>query len=98
MWLDIIAPLQCSDLSSASLSTYEVHVLIRLVEICQCVIAKQQCLGIPRNHMNYVLDSAFVGCVWHQTNQLTSLNGSLDCLKSFSSHLDPLWFLSGNNG
>ena len=43
-------------------------------------------------------DPASVGSAWHQTNQLTSLNGSLDCLKSFSSHSDPCGFYQAAAG
>lgn len=55
MQLDIIEPLQCSDLSPVLFPMEEVHLLISLVDVCQCLITKQKCFGIPRSHLKYVL-------------------------------------------
>lgn len=71
MWSDIRGALQRSDLSTESSSNSEVHVFIRLVEICHCLIAKHGCVGFPQQHSARSAsrgpgsDSLLTECVWH---------------------------------
>lgn len=102
MWLSIIAPLHYSDLSLATFAS-EIHPYLwsdLWRELCVSESYRTES-DLASSEITWSTscspgsDSALVGSVWHLTNQLTSVNGSLDCLKSFSSHVAPLWFLSG---